>query len=578
MQSFWESGIYVSRGSVFLMDIEGLIERGRQGDEDALGSLYRAYHRQMTGICQRIVGNRQVAEELAHDAFLLAFAKMDLLRNPQRFEAWLTSITTNVARRYVQRHHEPTMLSLSTLTEEEFPMEPIPSDDKPLPTMVELMAAVDALPNGYGQVFRLAVIQEMSHKEIADILGIAAHSSSSQLSRAKKMLQKSLAQYWMLWLLPLLLPLAIYLYKTGKANEALGPIVTKQEHTTPETKHDDEGTPVIKHGTPAIPTITPQQVAIVPVNIVSADSLAPVDTLHHAGEETERTDTTTIIYDNKPLPDLRPDKDTHIADLFIDKPIENNRQKWSIDLAYSGSMGEQNVNRPFAFTETVKTGITSGEPRVHSFEKWSDYAEALQSGTLDIDSRTYQTLLKIAQNNAAQPGTDMIERKTHHYMPINFSLALKYKLNNRFGLETGLSYSRLKSESEMGTGGNAIREQQTIHYLGIPLKGTYNMYNIKRWSLYGRLGAKLEIPVYAPISTSYLVNSMKELEEKSTLHAPLQWSVGTGVGLQYNLTPNVGFYVEPSLQYYIPAGSDIETYRTEHPFMFSLPLGIRITW
>ena len=77
MQSFWKSGIYVSRGSVFSMDIEELIERGRKGDEAALGSLYRAYHRQMTGICQHIVGNRQIAEELAHDAFLLAFAKLD---------------------------------------------------------------------------------------------------------------------------------------------------------------------------------------------------------------------------------------------------------------------------------------------------------------------------------------------------------------------------------------------------------------------------------------------------------------------------------------------------------------------
>ena len=102
-----------------------LIERGRQGDETALGSLYRAYHRRMTEICQRIVGNRQVAEELAHDAFLLAFAKIDQLHNPQRFEAWLTSIATNVARRYMQRHHDPAMLSLSTLSEEELPGEPI---------------------------------------------------------------------------------------------------------------------------------------------------------------------------------------------------------------------------------------------------------------------------------------------------------------------------------------------------------------------------------------------------------------------------------------------------------------------
>ena len=561
------------------MDIEQLIERGRQGDENALGILYRTYYRKLTGICQRIVGDRGVAEELAHDAFLLAFAKMDQLHHPQRFEAWLTSITTNVARRHLQRHHEPKDLSLSMLSEEELPQEPIPTDEKPLPTMAELIAAVDALPNGYGQVFKMAVIQEMSHKEIAEILGIAAHSSSSQLSRAKKMLQKSLAQYWLLWIIPLALPLAIYLYKTGRTVDTPQPVVTKQVHTTPETKHDEEGTPVIEQGTPTIPIILPQQIAIAPAKVVPVDSLAPADTLHHTGEETERADTTTILHDHKPLPDLRSDKDINIADLFPEKSTEiKDRQKWSVDLAYTGSMGEQNANRPFIFTEKEMTDIISEVPPIRSFDKWSDYAEALQSGTLDIDYKTYQILLKIAQNNAARPDADKIERTTHHYMPVTFSLALKYKLNSRFGLETGLSYSRLKSEFEIGTDGNAIREQQAIHYLGIPLKGTYNIYDVRRWNLYGSLGAKLEIPVYAPFSTSYYVNGMKELEEKSILHAPLQWSVGTGLGLQYNLTPNIGFFAEPSLQYYIPTGSNIETYRTEHPFTFSLPIGIRITW
>ena len=571
-----------------LMDIEELIERGRQGDETALGSLYMAYHRQMTGICQRIVGNRQVAEELAHDAFLLAFAKMEQLRNPQRFEAWLTSITTNVARRYKQRHHDSVTLSLSTLSEEavssaaslvEEQSQPVQSDDKPLPTMAELMAAVDALPNGYGQVFKLAVIQEMSHKEIAYILGIAAHSSSSQLSRAKKMLQKSLAHYWLLWLLPLLLPLAIYLHKTGRTIETPGTVLTKQEQTTPPTKHDDEGAPAIEQGTPTIPIVTPQQVAIAPAKVVPEESLASADTVHHAVGETERTDTLLISHDDKPLPDLRSDKDTHVANLFPEKPTEgrNEGQKWSVDMAYTGGMGEMNANSPFVFTEKEMTDATIVLP-IRSFDKWSDYAEALQSGTLDVDYKTYQVLLKIAQNNAALPGADKIERKTHHHMPTGFSLAMKYKLNNRFGLETGLSYSRLKSESEIGTGGNAICEQQTIHYLGIPLKGSYNIYNFRRWNLYGSLGVKLEIPVYAPLSTSYFVNGMKELEEKSALHAPLQWSTGAGLGLQFNLTPAIGLFTEPSMQYYIPTGSSIETYRTKHPFMFTCPLGIRITW
>jgi RNA polymerase sigma-70 factor (ECF subfamily) len=92
------------------------------------------------------------------------------------------------------------------------------------------------------------------------------------------------------------------------------------------------------------------------------------------------------------------------------------------------------------------------------------------------------------------------------------------------------------------------------------------------------MGVKLEIPVYTPLNTNYYLNGKKEATEKSALNAPQQWSVGTGLGLQYNLTPNLGFFVEPSLQYYIPTGGSIETYRTEHPFTFSVPLGIRVTW
>ena len=49
---------------------------------------------------------KYVAEELAHDAFLLAFAKMGQLHDPGRFGAWLKSFTTNVARHYMQRHRQ----------------------------------------------------------------------------------------------------------------------------------------------------------------------------------------------------------------------------------------------------------------------------------------------------------------------------------------------------------------------------------------------------------------------------------------------------------------------------------------
>ncbi len=569
VQSFRKRSIYVDRDKVFPMDIEKLIEQGRRGDETALRGLYRTYYQRMARICQRIVGDRRVAEELSHDAFLLAFAKMDSLRNPRRFESWLTSITTNVALRYKQRHQEPTMLSLSTLTEEELAQETMPEDDKPLPTMAELMEAVNALPKGYGQVFRLAVIEEMSHKKIAEIMGIATHSSSSQLARAKKVLQKSLAHYWLLWLLPLLLPITYFFLQTDNLPEEHKPVVTRQDELTESP---------IKN--PVIPDTQREKThrqARVSIVRKKTDSIALTDTIRI---DIVPRDTTIIIQDEKSQPDPDHKKDTYIADLLPEKPIEvkDKQKRWSMDLSYNGSMGEQNVNHPFVFTETEMIDVTSDVPPVRSFDKWSEYAEALKSGIYEGDYMTQQILMKIALNNAALPGSDIIERKTHHYIPITFSLALKYRLNNRFGWEAGLSYSRLKSESEIGANGNSIREQQTIHYLGIPLKGSYNIYNVRRWNLYGNLGVKMEIPVYAPLNTNYYINGTMELSNKSTLHAPLQWSFGTGLGLQYNLTPNIGFFAEPSLQYYFPTGSSIETYHTEHPCVFSLPLGIRLTW
>ena len=78
------------------MDMERVIGAALAGDQQAIAKLYNAYSHKVLGICHNIVGNRVVAEELSHDAFVLAFSKLDHLRNPERFDAWLSSIAANV--------------------------------------------------------------------------------------------------------------------------------------------------------------------------------------------------------------------------------------------------------------------------------------------------------------------------------------------------------------------------------------------------------------------------------------------------------------------------------------------------
>ena len=570
---------------MFTMEISRLIERCRQGDADALGELYKAYAQRMRGVCRRYISDEQTVEDVLHDAFVIIFTSFDRLRDVRLAEPWMMAITRNVASKCKDHLEALPTVSLEETSEAELiAAEDEERDVRGVP-LSEVVKMIDRLPEGYGQVFRLSVFEGMTHKEIADMLGIEPHSSSSQLARAKKMLRKMMQQYWVAGLLLLLVPVTFFLLRKGdSAVKDEKPVVAKQKETPKESPKesptDQPQEPVIVHlpvhRTIVIATDTLQSVIAQTVDSVTSDTLYNFIAQEQMVTDTIGTDTTKAIRKVE-IPHY------DIADLFPNKPVigTSHQNRWSIDLAYVGGMGEQNFNRPYSFTETPTLAPTGEPPSPVTFENWSDYAAFLADNPDDGTSHTRSVIMNIALNNAGDAlgtGTDKIIRKSHHYMPINFSMALKYKLNHRFALETGLSYSRLKSEFEMGSNGNTINEQQTIHYLGIPVKGICNMYTGKAWSLYGSLGVTMEIPVYSPFNTNYYLHGALEATDKTTLRVPWQWSVGTGLGLQYNLTPSIGLFAEPSLQYYIPTGSDIETYRTEHPFTFSLPLGIRFTW
>ena len=566
------------------MEITRLIERCRQGDADALGELYKAYAQQMRGVCRRYISDEQTVEDVLHDAFVIIFTSFDRLRDVRRAEAWMMAITRNLASKCKDHLEALPMVSLDETSEKELiAAENEEKDVRGVP-LSEVVRMIDRLPNGYRLVFRLSVFEGLSHKEIADMMGIEPHSSSSQLARAKKMLRKMMKQYWVAGLLLLLVPVTFLLLKkrdTVVKDEK--PVVAKQKDTPKESQKDsrtEQQEPVIVHlpvhRTTVIAPDTLQSVIAQAVDSVTSDTLLNIIAQEQMVTDTITADTTKNIR-REEIPHF------DIADLFPQKPTIgiHRLKKWSVDLAYVGGFGEQNYNRPYGFTETPMIATTGEPPSPVTFENWSDYAAFLAEIPDDGSSHSRSVIMNIALNNAGDAqgtGTDNIVRKSHHYMPVNFSLALKYRLNSRFALETGLSYSRLKSEFEMGSNGNTINEQQTIHYLGIPVKGIYNIYNRKSWCLYGSLGVTTEIPLYSPFSTSYYLHGMLEATDKSTIHAPWQWSAGIGLGLQYNFTPNIGLFAEPSLQYYIPTGTQIETYRTEHPFTFSLPIGIRFTW
>ena len=570
------------------MEITRLIEQCRQGDAEALGELYKAYAKRMKGVCRRYISDEDAVNDVLHDAFVIIFTSFDKLRDDRKAEAWMMSITRNVASKYKDHLLAKPFVSLKEA--EQIPMPEEKAEVRGMP-LEDVLRLIERLPEGYSQVFRLSVFDGLSHKEIADMLGIEPHSSSSQLARAKKMLRKMMQQYWAAVLLLLLVPITLFLFRKGDTavkdddggEHQPSPVVAKQKEMPKESQRES----VTERPESPVIIQRPLQLKVAQTaDTITVDTLSNIVAQEQAITDTVSNDTATII------------REVELPHLFPDEPTISfsNEKKWSLQLAYAGQFDEQNrYNQPFSYKPASSASQSlpgpSPSPTVPSgIDNWTDYAVYLANNPDAVSDKTRSVIMRIALNNANRPGEDKILRTSHHQMPVTWSLALKYRLDNRFGLESGLGYSRLTSDFEIGADGrsategdaclgkNTIREHQTIHYLDIPVKGIYNMYGGKRWSIYGSLGLTTEIPVHSTLQSDFYVNGQYEASDKTTIRAPWQFSTTFGLGLQYHLTPNVGFFAESSLQYYIPMPSDIETYRTEHPFTFSLPLGIRFTW
>lgn len=575
MQSIHPLWHHNNESDIDWMDMERVIGAALAGDQQAIGKLYNAYSHKVLGICYNVVGNRAVAEELAHDAFVLAFSKLDHLRDPNRFDAWLSSIASNVALRYKQRHHV-----LATVPVDDMPDETWIADEaSDMPTMGEIMAAVNALPNGYGKVFKMAVMQDMSHKEIGEILGIAAHSSSSQLARAKKMLQHSLAKYWAVILLALLTPLALLFLRQPEAIDEQQPKTADADKPTVTTGDNQQATGPVRQqrtGSRNIAITVPDKyerpiASIADTSSVEKSSTQPIDTT------TERP--------NHELPHLKLNGDIHFANVghrTTIRPKQDGFKRWSADLAYTGQpspeadrMSPHNFVVPDFLAPTVP-----GEPDpTLIIDNWSDYIAYIEEfgDILSEKTETVHIMKQIAMSN--EPFNDgQIVRKTHHRLPLTYSLSLRYQANKRIGLESGLQYTRLNSLFQTGEGANRIDEKQRIDYLGVPLKVSYRIWTGKHVGIYTSADVTLEIPVKSTVTTDYILNNKSQLRDSHHLDVPLQWSTGVGIGVQYNITPTISIFAEPGVQYYIPDGSGFETYRTQHPFTISIPAGLRFTW
>lgn len=518
-------------------------------ERQVYSNIYERYSQRLLGICLGYVHDIDVAKDILHDAFIIIFSQIGTLREPEKIEQWMCAIARNLSLKHIEKEKRfsgTDVSELKELHEEDAAVtgiEAIPFED--------LIKAIDELPTQYGKVFRLSVLEGLSHQEIGEMLGIAPHSSSSNLARAKQLLRKIINQHWGILITFLMLLFAIFHF-TGKEDipfeyeEELVSVI--EEPVTADSTVEIEK-PLIAMTEPAEKTTKPVE-----------KTAEPVDKEEEQTEQ-EVPDIVEVI-ENEDHEDIQ--KNTDIIDPYDTDEFEEDEsgKRKGRKVSFSFSVGSHGPAGNDGETQMGNESFPSSPPGEYLPGNPPSEPSGPGSGndlTEEDENKDEEKDSSMKRRIASGQRSD--DSRYRHYMPVSFAASLNWEVSERWNIGTGLRYSYLRSDILQ----NKYVSKQKIHYLGIPLKASYTFWDSRFINAYVSAGALFEMPLAAHI-------------DGKKIDAPDQWSAGAGIGMQFEITRKLSIYVEPDLYYYFDTGSDIRTIRTDKPFSVTIPVGIRFTW
>ncbi len=170
------------------MDDRQLISGCLKGEPTMQRQLFDKYGGKLFTVCRRYTRDDLEAEDILQEGFVLVFKKLDTFGFKGSLYNWMRTIMVNVALRKLQKKgRKETIYNLDEVYEPSFEEQHIASL-----AAEEIMEHIQQLPDGYRNVFNLYVIEGYKHHEIAEKLEIGESTSRSQLTKARRMLQKSL--------------------------------------------------------------------------------------------------------------------------------------------------------------------------------------------------------------------------------------------------------------------------------------------------------------------------------------------------------------------------------------------------
>ncbi|MCB0790597.1 MAG: RNA polymerase sigma factor [Flavobacteriales bacterium] len=176
-----------------------LIDGCLAGERRSQQRVYELFYGKMMAVCLRYTKNADQAKDILQDGFIKVFRGMDKFNRDGSFEGWIRRIMVNTAIDHFRRMKNSYLLLGAERSIEDFgdmDEEDVLADGteeegldlKP----ADVINAMQKLTPAYRTVFNLYVFEEMTHKDIAETLGISVGTSKSNLAKAKHNLRKLL--------------------------------------------------------------------------------------------------------------------------------------------------------------------------------------------------------------------------------------------------------------------------------------------------------------------------------------------------------------------------------------------------
>lgn len=181
------------------MNENEILEKLQTGSEPAFSELVERYKRQVINTCYGLVHNTEDAEDIAQDVFVEVFRSIQNFRAESKISTWLYRIAVNRSLNFIRDNKKRKWFqSFEDLVKEKNSQLQHQASENPVSEIENqqranlLHSAIDSLPESQKTAFILNKYEDLSYKEIADVMETSVPSVESLIHRAKLNLQKKL--------------------------------------------------------------------------------------------------------------------------------------------------------------------------------------------------------------------------------------------------------------------------------------------------------------------------------------------------------------------------------------------------